>query len=195
VLRPQERRPAALFLDPRAAASVAGVLTQPFPDFSGTGVAWKTGTSWGGRDAWALGFDAHHVAAVWIGRPDGTPLPGATGRGLALPLLARVFDLLPQAPRPAPPTARREATTVSADALRLLFPPPDAVLSATGTVVLRAMGGRRPLTFLVDGAKLAGEAARREAAWTPAGPGFYRLTVLDADGAAARAAVRVKPAD
>ena len=78
------------------------------------------------------------------------------------------------------------------DALRMLFPPPEAVLSADGPVTLRAMGGRRPLTFLVDGAPLATEGFRREAAWLPRTPGFYRLTVLDADGAAVRAAVRVR---
>jgi penicillin-binding protein 1C len=196
-LRPEERQPARAFLDPRAAAAIAGVLTQPFPDTLRGGVAWKTGTSWGGRDAWALGFDARHVAAVWIGRPDGTPLPGATGRGLAVPLLSRLFDLLPAAPRATPESVRREATTVPADALRLLFPPPDAVLSGAvlsggGPVVLRAMGGRRPLTFLVDGAPLAADPARREAAWTPPAAGFYRLTVLDAEGHAARASVRVR---
>ncbi len=90
------------FLAERAATAIAGVLTQRFPDGGPPGVAWKTGTSWGGRDAWALGFDAKHVAGVWVGRPDGTPLPGATGRRLALPLLARVFGLLPEAPRPVP---------------------------------------------------------------------------------------------
>ncbi len=80
-----------------------------------------------------------------------------------------------------------------ADALRLLFPPPDAVLSGDGPVVLRAMGGRRPLVFLVDGAPLPGDPARRETAWTPPAAGFYRLTVLDAEGHAARASVRVRP--
>jgi penicillin-binding protein 1C len=192
LLRPEDRLPARPFLDPRAAAAVAGVLTEPFPDTLRGGVAWKTGTSWGGRDAWALGFDAHHVAAVWIGRPDGTPLPGATGRSLAVPVLSRLFDLLPPAPRPVPEILRPEPTRVRADALRLLFPPPDAVLSGPGPVVLRAMGGRRPLTFLVDGAPLLGDPARREAAWTPPAPGFYRVTVLDAEGNAARAAVRVR---
>jgi penicillin-binding protein 1C len=54
------------------------------------------------------------------------------------------------------------------------------------------MGGRRPLTFLVDGAPLQTDPARRETSWSPPGPGFYRLTVLDAEGAAARAGVRVK---
>ncbi len=82
-----------------------------------------------------------------------------------------------------------------ADALRLLFPPPGAVLSGDGPVVLRAMGGRRPLTFLIDGAPLPGDPARREAAWTPGASGFYRVTVLDADGGAAHAVVRVKGAD
>ena len=195
ILRAGERQPPRPFLDPRAAASVAGVLTQPFPDGGLDGVAWKTGTSWGGRDAWAVGFDAHRVAAVWIGRPDGTPLPGATGRSLALPVLARLFDLLPPAPRPAGPSLRREPATARADALRLLFPPPDAVLTGDGRVVLRAMGGRRPLTFLVDGTPLPADPARREAAWTPLAAGFYRVTVLDAEGSAARALVRVKTAE
>lgn len=180
-------------LEPRAASAIAGVLTQPFPDGGAACCGWKTGTSWGGRDAWALGFDRAHVGAVWIGRPDGTPLPGATGRSLALPLLARLFDLPPPAPRAVPPPLHGVAReTSSADALRLLFPPPDSTLSADGPVTLRAMGGRRPLTFLVDGAPLPTDAARREVSWLPAAPGFYRLTVLDANGASARAAVRVR---
>jgi penicillin-binding protein 1C len=166
------------------------------PGFGAGGIAWKTGTSWGGRDAWALGFDARHVAAVWIGRPDGTPLPAATGTSLALPLLGRVFDLLPQAPRPVARSIAepRQPGAVAADALRLLFPPPGAVLSADGPVTIRVMGGRRPLTFLVDGRPLPSERVRREAAWLPVGPGFYRLAVLDADGAAAGATVQVRVA-
>ena len=191
-----DRPPSRPLLTPRAAAQVAAVLTQRFPDFGMTGIAWKTGTSWGGRDAWAGGFDARHVAVVWIGRPDGTPLPGATGRSLALPLLERVFALLPRQPRPASPAEQpphAAAVTAGADAVKLLFPPPNAVLSGDGPVVLRAMGGRRPLTFLVDGAPLpVASPARREAAWLPPAPGFYRVTVLDADGLAARVAVRVR---
>jgi penicillin-binding protein 1C len=183
------------FLPAAAAHDVADVLTRPFPGTGPAGVAWKTGTSWGGRDAWALGFDARHVVGVWVGRPDGTPLPGATGASLALPLLARVFDLLPAAPRQvsAPTAPLSHDPLQPTDALRLLFPPPGAVLSADGPVTIRAMGGRRPLTFLVDGAPLPVERVRREAAWLPPGAGFYRVTVLDADGEAAWAAVQVKP--
>ena len=173
---------------------VADILTQPFPAGGPAGVGWKTGTSWGGRDAWAFGFDARQVAAVWVGRPDGTPLPGATGRALALPLLGRVFDLLPLAPRAVPPREHeaRGAVAEAGSSLRLLFPPPDAVLSGDGPILLRAMGGRRPLTFLVDGAPVPGQAAQRQASWMPGGPGFYAVTVLDADGAAVQAPVRVR---
>jgi penicillin-binding protein 1C len=54
------------------------------------------------------------------------------------------------------------------------------------------MGGRRPLTFLVDGAPLEADRIRRDVAWQPAGPGFYHLTVLDADGTSVRANVQVR---
>jgi len=170
------------------------VLTHRFPNDGPAGVAWKTGTSWGGRDAWAFGFDRRDVVGVWVGRPDGTPMPAATGAALALPTLAHVFDLLPKSPRAVapPPIAAAQRGQAATDALRLLFPPPGAVLSADGAVTIRAMGGRRPLSFLVDGAPLAAEPARREAAWRPPGPGFYRLTVLDADGEAAHAGVQVR---
>ncbi|WP_198373659.1 hypothetical protein, partial [Roseomonas rosulenta] len=67
-----------------------------------------------------------------------------------------------------------------------------ALADGAGPVVLRAAGGRRPLAFLVDGAPLPSESARREVAWTPPGPGAYRVTVLDADGIAASVAVRVR---
>ena len=186
---PGAPRPAPV---PEVSRLVADILTQSFPGGGPAGVAWKTGTSWGGRDAWAFGFDARHVVAVWFGRPDGTPTPGALGRSVALPTLARVFDMLPPHPRPIPPPVRPAVAAQSGSGLRLLFPPPDAVLSPDGPVLLRAMGGRRPLTFLVDGAPLPTEPAQRQASWLPNGPGFYALTVLDADGAVARAPVRVK---
>jgi penicillin-binding protein 1C len=70
-------------------------------------VAWKTGTSYGYRDAWALGGTHRYSVGVWVGRPDGTPLPGQYGAVTALPLLFEVIDSLPAhrgdgAPQPPP---------------------------------------------------------------------------------------------
>lgn len=61
-------------------------------------VAWKTGTSYGYRDAWALGTTRRYTVGVWVGRPDGTPLPGQYGAVTALPLLFQVIDSLPSQP-------------------------------------------------------------------------------------------------
>ena len=59
-------------------------------------VAWKTGTSYGYRDAWAIGGTRRYTVGVWVGRPDGTPLPGQYGAVTALPLMFEVIDSLPR---------------------------------------------------------------------------------------------------
>lgn len=66
-------------------------------------LAWKTGTSYGFRDAWAFGTREDRTIAVWIGRPDGTPLPGSFGVVSALPLLTQLDQALPQTRRSATP--------------------------------------------------------------------------------------------
>jgi penicillin-binding protein 1C len=79
-----------------------------------------------------------------------------------------------------------------ADRLRLVFPPQGASLAEGGAVTLRAAGGQRPLTWLVNGAPIASPRHRRDAAWQPEGPGFYRVTVIDAEGESVAAEVRVR---
>lgn len=59
-------------------------------------IAWKTGTSYGFRDAWALGSTAQYTVGVWVGRPDGTPMPGQYGAITALPLMFQVINSLPK---------------------------------------------------------------------------------------------------
>ena len=70
-------------------------------------IAWKTGTSFGFRDAWAIGVDDRHTVGVWVGRPDGTPNPGFFGANTAAPLLVDIFTGLGApsavASRPRPP--------------------------------------------------------------------------------------------
>ncbi|GAA5072576.1 penicillin-binding protein 1C [Lysobacter panacisoli] len=87
----------------------SGVANETFDPRGRTRVAWKTGTSYGFRDAWALGSTRRYTVGVWVGRPDGTPLPGQYGAVTALPLLFEVIDSLPHqrgdaAPVPMPAT-------------------------------------------------------------------------------------------
>ncbi|RBI83121.1 penicillin-binding protein 1C [Rhodosalinus halophilus] len=175
-------------------------------------LAWKTGTSYGHRDAWALGWDGRHVAGVWIGRPDGTPVPGAFGAELAAPVLFRVFERLggtePLAPPPpealVAPTAAlpqplrrfrgREAVFGPApDAPQLAFPPEGAVLDlAGGPLVVKLREGTPPFAVLADGRPVATGARRREIALPDPGAGFLDLAVIDAEGRTARARVELR---
>lgn len=195
-----ERRP---FIGAAEAGAVRAMLSlaAPPPGIARArhpGVAWKSGTSWGNRDAWAVGVSAAQTVAVWVGRPDGTAVAGMTGRGAAGPVLFAAFGLLPDAgplpaapPLPPAPALARLGAPAAADRLRLVFPPPGASL-AEAAVTLRAAGGRRPFTWLVDGAPIAAERHRRETRWTPGGPGFYRVTVIDAEGASVAVELRVR---
>lgn len=60
-------------------------------------IAWKTGTSFGFRDAWAVGTNSKYVVGVWVGNADGEGRPGLIGREAAAPILFDVFSALPQA--------------------------------------------------------------------------------------------------
>ncbi|MGE5623206.1 MAG: penicillin-binding protein 1C [Bacillota bacterium] len=73
---------------------------QPFVENDGGGarLAWKTGTSYGFRDAWAVGVSGRYTLGVWIGRPDGTPNPGFFGANVAAPLLHQIASALPRSP-------------------------------------------------------------------------------------------------
>ncbi len=183
----------------------------------GRHLAFKTGTSYGFRDAWAAGYDARVTIAVWAGRPDGTPMPGSSGRATAAPVLFKIADLLGPAPAeaaPEPPpgvqrVARRDLPAVlrrldptpretgagrAAGGPKILYPPDGAVVAWDGaSLPLEAAGGNGPLRWLVDGRPLPPVLPRRTLYWRPAGIGFVRLTVIDANGRSARATVRLAP--
>ena len=61
-------------------------------------VAWKTGTSYGGRDAWAIGVTPRYVVGVWVGNATGEGRSGLTGVGYAAPILFDIYSLLPDVP-------------------------------------------------------------------------------------------------
>src|SRR5204862_839872 len=91
-------------VDAVAAWYVGNILlgTPPPENAAGGRIAFKTGTSYGYRDAWAVGFDGTRTIGVWVGRPDGAPVPGLTGRGVAAPILFDAFARLPGLPAALP---------------------------------------------------------------------------------------------
>jgi len=108
-------------LEPDAAWQVSDILAGvPPPNNASPGlIAYKTGTSYGYRDAWSIGFDGRHVVGVWIGRPDGTAVPGLSGITGAAPVLFEAFSRIGprRAPRPPRPPGVLVATTAE-------LPPP-----------------------------------------------------------------------
>lgn len=174
-------------------------------------IAWKTGTSYGHRDALAIGWDGRHVAGVWLGRADGTPVPGAFGGDLAAPVLFEVFARLKPVPDPLPapppetlllPNARlpqplrqfrpRGDGATPEEGPDLTFPPDGAVVEvADGVLSARVRGGVAPFTWLADGVPLTVAGAAREVGLDMPGAGFVRLTVIDAAGRADSASVQL----
>lgn len=172
-------------------------------------LAYKTGTSYGHRDAWSLGFDGRHVAGVWMGRPDGTPVPGAFGGDLAAPVLFEAFQLLKTAPDDLPPPPPATLMVRNADlpqplkrfrardgqfaspgsVLELAFPPDGAVMSGT-QVTVKLRHGTPPFTILVDGTPFITGARDRVLPIVLPSRGFSRLAVIDALGNSAGAIVR-----
>src|SRR5581483_1510781 len=206
-------------LDPAAAWQVGNVLigTAPPENAAGGRIAYKTGTSYGYRDAWSVGFDGRRTIGVWVGRPDGAPVPGLTGRSAAAPIL---FDAFARAGTPValarPPKGVLFATNArlppplqhfrpgslasdSADpALRILFPPDGARLELTTSggkpdpVALKVSGGVEPLTVVVNGIPKVAQSGQRTLLLDPDGPGFMRLTVMDARGRTDSVLVRLQ---
>jgi len=183
-------------------------------------IAFKTGTSYGFRDAWAVGYSPDYTVGVWVGRADGSPRPGHYGRNTATPILLKTFDLLPpdrspfgEAPAEAlaassngdlPPGLRHFAPDrpgplrlASGAAPRILFPPDGAVVEwhaadgAHGGLPLKAEGGAKPLLWIVNGAPLGKAPLVGNAAWQPDGDGFARIAVVDAEGRSAEIRVRL----
>jgi penicillin-binding protein 1C len=215
------RRPARRLMEPVAAWYVGDVLrgAPPPPNALGGRIAFKTGTSYGYRDAWAVGFDGKYTVGVWTGRPDGAPIPGLLGRTAAAPILFDVFARLTEQPKPLPPApegvltartaqlppplrhfaGRDAAGATGTPGVRILFPPNGAALAlqssgaAIDPIAIKIAGGTAPLNILVDGMPLQSVRGAGTVFFAPVGPGFVRLTVTDALGAADSVTVRLQP--
>lgn len=210
-----ERAEGQRLVSAAAAWQVADVLAglAPPPGAPPNRLAYKTGTSYGHRDAWAVGFDGRHVIGVWMGRADGTPVPGAFGADVAAPVLFQAFNRLKPALAPQPPAppaallvsnaelprplqrfrSRSAAFEAAADAPSVAFPPDGAEVELLPEgLMVRVKGGSAPFTWLADGVPMAVALPARETILPLPGTGFVTLSVIDARGRSARAQVRLR---
>jgi penicillin-binding protein 1C len=217
-----DQRDPLRLMDQVAAWQVGNVLigTPPPENAPHNRIAFKTGTSYGYRDAWSVGFDGRMTIGVWVGRPDGAPVPGLVGRTAAAPILFDAFartGKLP-APLPRPPEGALMASnaklplplrqfrplgelvrTGSEQALHIQFPLNGSRIDVTNSgdaqfsgMPVKVAGGVVPMTMLVNGTAVGEIDSRRQRLVDSPGPGFARLTVIDATGAADTVVVRIQ---
>jgi penicillin-binding protein 1C len=209
-------------MDQVAAWQVGNVLIGTPPPENGVHnrIAFKTGTSYGYRDAWSVGFDGRLTIGVWVGRPDGAPVPGLVGRTAAAPILFDAFARTGKLPAalPKPPKGALVASnaklplplrrfrpvgelvrTGGEQAPHIQFPLNGSRIDVdrSGSAQFSAMpvkvaGGVLPMTMLVNGVSVGEIDGRRQRLVDPPGPGFARLTVIDATGAADTVVIRIQ---
>lgn len=204
-------------LSPHAAWQIAEILAGvPAPANSSPRLlAYKTGTSYGYRDAWSIGFDGRYVLGVWVGRADNGAVPGSTGGGTAAPILFEAFarsGLKPVPFRKAPSGTSVIARADLPQGLKRFVPkgrglvpvrgfmaPPEIVYPPQGArvaladmegdgfapLILKLQGGKAPFRWIVNGKPMEDPLRRRSASWIPDGRGFSTFTVIDAAGKAA----------
>jgi len=219
--RDDTREPLRL-MDQAAAWQVGNVLmgTPPPENAVRNRIAFKTGTSYGYRDAWSVGFDGRITIGVWVGRPDGAPVPGLIGRVAAAPILFDAFARTGKMPvaLPKPPKGALLASNTklplplkrfrplgelvrmgSDQAPHIQFPLNGSRIdvnrsggSDAAAMPVKIAGGVLPLTMMVNGLAVGEIDSRRQRLIDPPGPGFARLTVIDATGAADTVVVRIQ---
>ena len=208
-------------LEAEAAFQVRNILRHARPPKGAAKriLAYKTGTSYGYRDAWSVGFDGRHVLGVWVGRADNSAVPGITGWSAAAPILFEAFGrsgLEPVSFAPPPrgfqalefddlpvtlkrfvsPDHRLDMVSLPEPAPRFSFPPDGAQIEInalgegrTMPLVLKIQDGRPPFHWLANGQPFFANKHKRRIAWQPDGLGQSTLTVIDAAGRAASVSV------
>ncbi|MBY5790863.1 penicillin-binding protein 1C [Rhizobium leguminosarum] len=206
-------------LEPVAVWNIADILSGVIPPAGAPqrGIAYKTGTSYGYRDAWSVGYDGRYVLGVWVGRPDNSAVPGLTGYGTAAPILFEGFAKsgIATTPLPRPPAGavriaqselpisqRRFALNASGllasgreAAPQIIYPPEGAHVDLgagqgnPSPLMLKLQGGRAPFRWLANGKPLPDLSRRRTQQWLPDGGGYSKLTVIDSAGRAASVGV------
>lgn len=179
---------------PRPKGVMPSHLGRDIPD-----VAYKTGTSYGFRDSWAAGISGDYVIVVWVGRPDGGPRPGVTGRVAAAPLLFKIADDLPINRTASQVIVRSEVAerlkSAEETAPVILFPLQDTDIfvskfkDPSEGVDLLVQAEGVDIRVYVDSKPVL--KTRNGYRFIPPSPGFYEMKVVDAEGAQSKTKFRV----
>jgi len=164
----------------------------------------KTGTSYGFRDAWSIGYNNAYTVGVWVGRPDGGFRSRKTGLNSAAPLLFQIFSALPKKKDqkfPKKPTdvlvatnqqlplsmrwlEKRDYKTLKNIPPKIQFPLDKSKLVLAPAISLKVTGGKLPFHWLINNKPLKINSYQRSIQWMPKGAGFIALTVIDNTGRA-----------
>ena len=162
---------------------------------------YKTGTSYGNRDAWAIGFTQNYVLGVWVGRCDELPVLSLSGYKDAAPLLSQLVAMLADASYVLPfppervisasyqllPKAIQRFSSYSQKKekdIKITFPLSQAKVMASkgGSITIMATHGKTPLRWFVNGQLFSTSIGEQDLCFKVKGHGWYDITVIDQDG-------------
>ena len=181
-------------------------------------ISYKTGTSYGYRDAWAVGYSDEYTVGIWIGRTDGAPNLDQYGAIAAAPLLFKIFERLNpkmQAhnikPKEAldlenndlPPHLKRFERFMKKDTWADNTPPPEIIFPLHRSIiqlpednnplVLEASGGKKPFIWIINGKIKKVPRYATKISWLPDGEGFSEIILVDALGRKAKSYIKLIP--
>ena len=183
-------------------------------------LAFKTGTAYGYRDAWAIGYNADYTIGVWLGRPDGGYTQRLYGLKDAVPVMLELFDLVPDSglgqllmDRPSEVIAAKHAelptylqhldpaagthqllVKQSTSQPKIVFPINDSKLVFNGakSILIEGRGGKSPYFWLENSGKRIARTDIPMMEWLPNARGKITLTMLDSQGKADQITVTVE---
>lgn len=172
----------------------------PDQRFKNPGIAYKTGTSYGFRDAWSIGYDGQYVVGIWIGRADGMPCAGYHGRQIAAPLMIQIFKFLGIKPLLFEDSLETQTVGIlksfrfqalQKDVFHISVPKKSAVLCVPmGEYVYLQTSSNGLVHWYVNGAYI-GESNTTHT-WKPAKEGYFQITAVNSNHETDTCDVQVK---
>jgi len=177
-------------LSSESAKSLREILKEKNPLFQKLNMSYKTGTSYGHRDAWAIGLNNRYTVGVWVGHADGSPMNGATGVSHAVPILRKVFAILPNPVRKVKSNPQTVSNKISFKKnlqqlhvdqhfnkkMKIIFPIDESIIEKSDiSIPLEVENEKGNVTWFINN-KLSKEH------WCPIEAGFFQISAIDTDG-------------